>query len=232
MPYEHQFRALADGLANTSADFAICASYLDLRIDALGLGSHFNRARHQPPPSNTLVPYRDIKDSLQHAAELLMEDANCMEGMINHIAVTLKLNPPLEPEAPRSAEATLQRTLNEEDLLHLTLGWQQMDLGILKTILRLYGLRPIDHPQRSHPGVASDKRLCEEIVSWLKVLSTDLTNFVSIHRFGKTTGKLLVPDPASVREALLNLENQYHRLVDDYFLLLTVLPYHLKHRGP
>src|SRR5215471_15408379 len=224
--HEHQFKEIADGLANTSADFVIWATYLNLRLDALGLGAtqHFSATKHQPPPANRSQPYREIKDSLQAAAELLMEDANCMEGMIEYISKSLKLDPPLKPQAPLSAEATLGRKLDESDLLHLIRGWQHMDFGILKTILRLYGLRATDHPHPAHPGAASDQRLGEEIVSWLKVISTDLNNFIRSHGFPKSSGKLLVANPTSLREALVNFENQYHRLVDDYLLLLTVLP--------
>lgn len=234
MAHEHQFKAIVDGLANTSADFVIWATYLNLRLDALGLGAtkHFNATKHQLPPANRSQPYREIKDSFQHAAELLMEDANCMEGMIEYVSKSLKLNPPLKPQAPISAEATLGRKLDESDLLHLILGWQHMDLGILKTILKLYGLRATDHPHPAHPGAATDQRLGEEIVSWLKVISTDLNNFIGSHGFPKSSGKLLDANPTSLREALLNFENQYHRLVDDYLLLLTVLPYHLKRASP
>ena len=233
MAHEHQFKAIADGLANTSADFVTWATHLDLRVDALGLGAkHFAPTAHQLPPANRSLAYRHIKDSLQHAAALLMEDADCMEGMIEYISRSLKLAPPLKPQPPISAEATLRRPLDESELLHLILGWQHMDLGILKTILKLYGLRVSDHPHAAHPGASSDQRLCEEIVSWLKVLSTDLNNFVQNHGFPKASGQLLIANPSSAREALLNLENQYHRLVDAYLLLLPVLPYHLKRASP
>jgi len=234
VPHEHQLKAIVDGLANTSADFVIWATHLDLRLDALGIGdaAHFKPTKHESPKANTQKPYREMKDSLQEAAGLLMEDANCMEGMVEYVSKALKIDPPLKLQTPSSAEVILHRTLTESDLLHLILGWQHLDLGILKTLLKLYGLRPSDHPHPSHPGAASEKRLCEEIVGWLKVLSSDLTNFAKSHRFSKSNGKLLVPDSSSVHDALLNFENQYHRLVDAYLLLLTALPYHLKHASP
>ncbi len=234
MPYEHQFKMIIDGLANISADLVKWANHLDLRIDAMGLGAskRFSPAVHAAPPPRTVNQYRDMKDSLQHAAELLLDDANCMEGMVEHISTSLKLSPPLKPHVPDSADHILGKTVAEPDLIHLILGWQHLDLELLKTILKLYGLTPASHPLASHPGVSNDKRLCEEIVSWLKVISADLNTFTKNHGFPKSSGKLLIANPSSIRESLLNFEHQYHRLVEAYLLLLTVLPYHLKRANP
>lgn len=221
--YEHQLKMLVDGFANTSRDFVTWAKFLDLRAKAIG-GECFQETPEIPPPPNNQQPYRPIQDSLQNAAELLADIGDCQEGMI--IAVFRSLSLPLNLVVPDPAETTLGRALTGLELLHLILGWQQLDLGLFKTFMRLYGLAPGDQPPRSHPGPTSDGRLSEEIVSWLVAISADANNFVSNQKFTKAS-KTPVSQPLSIPDALANLEQQYHRLVDNYFVLLPVLPYHL-----
>lgn len=224
--YEHQLKMLVDGFANTSSDFVTWAKFLDLRAMAIDGVWPFEETPHISPPPNNRQPYRPIQDSLQNAAELLADIGDCQEGMI--IAVFRSLSLPFTLVVPDPAETTLGRALTGLELLHLILGWQQLDLGVFKTFMRLYGLAPGNQPQRLHPGPTSDDRLGEEIVSWLVAIQADANNFVKNQKFAKAAKTpLLVPQPASIHDALANFEQQYHRLVDNYLVLLTVLPYHL-----
>ncbi len=233
MPYEHQLKKLVDGFENTSRDFATWATFLDLRVDAIGggLSQYFDGKKHLPLPGQKKQDYPRIQDSLQKAAVLLADIGDCQEGMIKAVFDSLSLS--FAHFVPNPAEKTLSAKLNrkltESELLHLILGWQQLDLGIFKTFMRLYGLAPGDQPPTPHPGPTSDERLSAEIVSWLVVISTDANNFVTNQKFKKNTPPtpLLFPYIASIDEALANFEQQYHRLVDNYLVLLTVLPYHL-----
>jgi hypothetical protein len=63
-------------------------------------------------------------------------------------------------------------------------------------------------------------------VSWLAVIQADVNHFMAIQHFVKPAATN-VPAAANEHDALVNFEQQYHRLVDNYLLLLTVLPYHL-----
>lgn len=228
MPYEHQLKKLVDGFENTSRDFATWAGFLDLRVDVIGGGSskYFQGKKHLPLPGQKVKPYPLIQDSLQKAAVLLADIGDCQEGMIGASFKALGL--PLNLVVPDPAEKTLNQKLTESEHLHLILGWQQLDLGVFKTFMRLYGLAPGDQPQTLHPGPTSDERLSAEIVSWLEVISTDANNFVTNQNFQKAPPTpLLFPYIALIHDALANFEQQYHRLVDNYLVLLTVLPYHL-----
>lgn len=224
--YEHRLKMLVDGFANTSSDFVTWAKFLDLRAMAIGGVWPFEETPHISPPPNNQQPYRPIQDSLADGAVRLADIGDCQEGMM---AKTFKfLGLPFTLVVPDPAEKTLGKSLTESELLHLILGWQQLDLGVFKTFMRLYGLAPGDQPQRLHPGPTSDPRLGEEIVSWLVAIQADANNFVANQKFTKSAQTpLLFTQPSSIHDALANLEQQYHRLVDNYLVLLTVLPYHL-----
>jgi hypothetical protein len=230
MPYEHQLKMLVDGFENTSHDFAKWAEALDVRAAAIGGQLFAGRgARHISPPPNNRQAYKALSVSLQNVATLLSDIADCQEGMVNHVSMALGLALPLG--VPNSAEITMGRALTESELLHLILDWQQMDLGTFKTFMRLYGLTPGDQPTRHSPGATSDQRLAEEIVSWLTVISADVNLFINQQNFPKG-GPHPPPAAATVHDALVNIEQQYHRLVNNYLVLLTVLPYHLKRANP
>lgn len=231
MPYEHQFKMIVDGFANTSHDFATWATFLDLRVDALhGVSAqHFHGAPHVSPPPNSSQPYPLPSVSLQNAATLLADIADCQAAML---PTARGLN--LKPADPHFAEKTLGKSLADSELLLLILSWQHLDIGIFKTFMRLYGLTPTDSPPAPQPGPASEKRLCAIIVSWLRVINADVNSFVVNQKFHKTPPTPVlsadtypVPSGDAYHDALANLEKQYHRLVDNYLLLLTVLPYHL-----
>jgi hypothetical protein len=230
VPYEHQLKMIVDGFRNTSQDFATWASFLDLRVDAMGGGpsARFQAARHSSPKPNSQQAYRPSHVSLQNAAMLLADVADCQAGMIADIS---KAYGP-QPAEPDFAEATLRKSLGEPELLHLILVWQQVDIGIFKTFMRLYGLEPSDPPLAPNPGPGGYNRLCEVIVSWLTVIDTDANNFVTNHKFAKKTPPTSLPAAATEHDALANFERQYHRLVNNYLLLFTVLPYHLFGANP
>ncbi|MGC1676299.1 MAG: hypothetical protein WA740_02100 [Candidatus Binataceae bacterium] len=231
MPYEHQLKMIVDGFANTSHDFATWAKFLDLRVDALGFGpaQHFHGAPHVSPPPNSRQPYALPSVSLQNAATLLADIADCQAAML---PMAHGLN--LRPADPDFAEKTLGKSLTDSQLLLLILNWQHLDIGIFKTFMRLYGLTPTDLPPAPQPGPSSEKRLCAVIVSWLEVINADVNSFVVNQNFLKKTPTPVlrantypVPGGDAYHDALANLEKHYHRLVDNYLLLLTVLPYHL-----
>jgi hypothetical protein len=69
--------------------------------------------------------------------------------------------------------------------------------------------------------------LAEVIVSWLAVIQADSNDFVTVQRLNKQQG----PAPAQATP-LAHLELQYHRLVNNYLLLLAHLPYHLHRANP
>jgi len=230
MPYEHQLKMLVDGFANTSVDFATWAEALDVRAAAVG-GQLFagHGAKYVSPPPKNKKAYKALPDSLQNVATLLSDIADCQEGMVNHVSTALGLAIPLG--VPNPAETAMGKALTESELLHLILGWQQIDMGTFKTFMRLYGLTPADQPTRQSPGATSDQRLAEEIVNRLTVISADVNLFVNQQNFQKG-GPNPPPAANTVHDALVNVEQQYHRLVDNYLVLLTVLPYHLKRANP
>jgi hypothetical protein len=222
MAYEHQLKMLADGFENTSADFAAWAKFLDLRIDSYGYpaANHFKGAPHISPPASHLHAYDPIAVSMQNAAELMRDIADYQGWMVADVS---NLGP--APNPPK-AEAAMSKTLYEFDLVNLILSWQQVDIGIFKTLMRLYGLIPGDLPPRLHPGPGTDDRWGALIVSWLSVIDTDVQNFVNNQRFTKGNATP-VTTASNLHDALVNFEEQYHRLVNNYLLLLTILPYHV-----
>lgn len=231
MAFEHQLKMIVDGFANTSRDFVKWAEFLDVRAHFVAQAMHVPPqsfgpgARHVAPPPRNVTLYRETHVSLQDAATRLADIADCQTGMLNSVSPALKLNPALVPANPDFAENILGK-LDESQLLHLILGWQQQDIGIFKAFMRVYGLVPIDPPLAPHPGPGRADRLCEVIVSWLKVIQTDANHFVTIQHFNKPV-PTIVPAAANDHDALANFEKQYHRLVDNYLVLMTVLPYHL-----
>lgn len=237
MPYEHQLKMIVDGFANTSHDFATWAKFLDLRVDVIGggLADHFHGAPHvSPPPHSPKHPYPLPSVSLQNAAALLADIADCQAAML---PMAHGLN--LRPADPDFAEKTLGKSLTDSQLLLLILSWQHLDIGIFKTFMRLYGLTPTDSPLAPQPGPASEERLCALIVSWLEVIDEDVNTFVVNQNFPKKTPTPVlradaypVPGGDAYHDALANLEKQYHRLVDNYLMLLSVLPYHLLLANP
>jgi len=233
MPNEHQFHTIISGFANTSADFKVWAEFLNIRVIAINPPPPappprlFDKKAHKHilvPPRN-VTPYRTVDVSIEDAAVKLADIADCQEAMIAHVARGLGFvfNP---GTLPTPAETTLG-PLTGPQLLHLILGWQQMDLGIFKTLMRLYGLVPSDPTVALHPGLTSDQRLAEVIVSWLAVIRADSIDFVTVQRLNKQQG----PVPG-LGTPLADLEQQYHRLVNNYLLLLAHLPYHLHGANP
>lgn len=224
MPYEHQLRKLVEGFTNTSIDFAAWAKAMDLRAAAVG-GKPFAGTQYISPPPKNIKAYRQLSDSLQNVAVLLAIIADCQEGMVAHVASAQKVNfSPARPSALGSA-------LSEYELLRLILGWQDLDLGTFKTMMRQYGVEPHEHPKRLGPGATSDERLAEELVARLKVISQDVDNFIIQHNLKK--GGPYAPSAAStVHDALVNVEQQYHRLMSNYLFLLNLLPYHLLNANP
>jgi hypothetical protein len=229
MPYENQFKMLADGFSNTSADFAAWAEAMDVRATIVGgQPFHGHGAQHVPPPPRNVANYRPLPQSLHNAASLLADIADCQEGMINHVLAAFGV---ALPPKPNTAENTIGRVLTESEILQLILNWQELDMGTFKTMMRLYGVTPEDHPARRSPGATSDQRLAEEIVSWLTVIRTDVNYFLVQQKLQK--GGPNVPTGLnSVHDALADIEQQYHRLVNNYLALLNLLPYHLKRANP
>jgi hypothetical protein len=221
---------IADGFANTSKDFATWGKVLNLRADIVGKKlrllppwPNFSGAQYVSPPPK---PYRATNVSLQEAAVRLADIADCQVAMLNSVSKALGLDPPLAPANPALAEAALGRVLTVSQLLHLILSWQQLDIGIFKTFMRVYGLVPENPPLAPHPGPNKDDRLCEVISSRLRVIQDDANGFVTLQHFTKPAATA-VPLADNDHDALANLEQQYHRLVDNYLLVLTVLPLHL-----
>jgi len=233
MPNEHQFHTIISGFANTSADFKVWAEFLNIRVLAINLPPPapppqlFDKTanKHIPVPPKNVKPYRMVDVSIEDAAVKLADIADCQEAMIAHVATGLgfAFNPGTLPAPAQSALGGL----TGPQLLHLILGWQQLDLGIFKTLMRLYGLVPTDPTVALHPGLTSDQRLAEVIVSWLAVIQADANDFVTVQKLNKQQG----PKPAQATP-LADLEQQYHRLVNNYLLLLAYLPYHLHGANP
>ena len=235
MPYEHQYQMIADGFENTSRDFAKWAEFLNLRANIVGkkLGlpgppfPNFKATTYDEPQPGNVAAYPAINVSLQKAAGFLADIADCQVAMLNSVSTTLGLNPPLTPAKPVPAETTLGPTLTVSQLLHLILSWQQLDIGIFKAFMRVYGLVPEHHPLAPHPGPGKDDRLAAVILARLKVIKDDANSFVNIQHFAKPAPTALTTPGATEHDALANLEQQYHRLVDNYLVVLTVLPFHL-----
>jgi hypothetical protein len=225
VPYEHQYQMIADGFENTSRDFAKWAEFLNLRADIVGQ-PHFAGAKYDRPKPK---PYPATNVSLQAAAASLADIADCQVAMLNSVSKALVgLVPPLAPAKPDPAETTLGKALTASELLHLILSWQQLDIGIFKAFMRVYGLVHENPPLAPHPGPGKDDRLAKVISSRLNVIQTDANNFVIAQKFAKPAPTaLFFPAANNDHDALVNLEQQYHRLVDNYLLVLTVLPFHL-----
>jgi len=233
MPNEHQFHAIVSGFANTAADFKAWAEFLNIRVIAINPPppapppTLFDKTanKHIPVPPRNVRPYRTVDVSIEDAAVKLADIADCQEAMIAHVAAGLgfPFNP---PTLPAPAQSMLGNPTGPQ-LLHLILGWQQLDLGMFKTLMRLYGLVPSDPTVALHPGLTSDQRLAEVIVSWLAVIQADSNDFVTKQKFNKQQG----PAPG-LATPLADLEQQYHRLVNNYLLLLAYLPYHLHRANP
>ena len=233
MPNEHQFHAIVSGFANTAADFKAWAEFLNIRVIAINPPPPeappklFDKTanKHIPVPPRNVKAYRTVDDSIEDAAVKLADIADCQEAMIAHVAAGLgfPFNP---PTLPAPAQSMLGNPTGPQ-LLHLILGWQQLDLGMFKTLMRLYGLVPSDPTVALHPGLTSDQRLAEVIVSWLAVIQADSNDFVTKQKFNKQQG----PAPG-LATPLADLEQQYHRLVNNYLLLLAYLPYHLHRANP
>jgi hypothetical protein len=233
MPNEHQFHALVSGFANTSADFKTWAEFLNIRVMMINAPAPppklFDRTAHKhiPVPPWKVKAYRALDVSIEDAATKLADIADCQEAMIATVAAAFGFA--FAPGTlPPPAQTTLG-ALTGPQLLHLILGWQQLDLGIFKTLMRLYGQVPSDPTIALHPGLTSDQRLAEVIVSWLVVIQADANDFVTVQNFNKQQGPK-PPQPGNT--PLADLEQQYHRLVNNYLLLLAFLPYHLHRANP
>ena len=221
MANEHLLKTIVNLLENFSDDCDALGDWLNRRVP--NAANHYQRVPFIPPkpPAGNVFP--PPIDHFRQAANLMDAVAGRNEDVARLVLHTIPANP-----GPMPGPVT------DEEAMRSIVDWLIVASGSLKTVLRLYGAEPSPGPSFSHPGALSEKRLCAEIVSWLKKISDDSDRFA---RSQGITRPVPPPPPYStvpanptntLNEYLLRLQQGIRKQAEDLVQMTFGLPSHLK----
>ncbi len=218
MAHEHLLKMLVDGLENMARDFEIFGKLLNQRAEVHGFPHLFKPTDYHPPKPFLKPPnYPSKEESLTRAAESALKVAENYALVVAYFHLAPNPPEPLNPEQ-----------IGEEGLLHLITSWQELGAGVFKTILKLYGERPVSPPPSPEPGASSELRLWAEAAAWLEKIAADSTLFTASQELSKTSKSRPKKNPSvPVLDSLARLEQALHWTTADSLLVANALPYHL-----